>query len=247
MSTQRIHLTIEGKVAILNMNDGLEVSKNSHNLEFTEQLLATLNEVEANQSIKALILTSDDAKNWSQGIDVAWFLGLIQKQEFEPLKQFLHTMREVHLKLLTFPMPVIAAINGHTFGNGCVLAAACDFRFMRKDRGYMCFPEVDMSVPFLPGLKGIIDTAYSHKTFNQMILTGKKYTAEEMFELDVIDFLADDAEHLKSESLAFAKSFNKKRPIFADHKRTLNQKAIDELLEKNEDAIENKQFFLQGP
>lgn len=243
--TNLIHLTLDGKVATLTMNDGQAVSKNAHNLTFARELLAKLDEVEANKDIKSLIITSDDEKNWSQGIDVPWFLGLIQKQDFEPLQTFLRTMDQVYSKLMSFPVPVIAAINGHTFGNGCVLAAACDFRIMRKDRGYVCFPEVDLGIPFLPGLVDVILKAFPHKTFNQMILTGKKYTAEEMQALGVIEFLADDQESLQTQASSFAKEFNKKRPIFSDHKKKLNEKIVNTMLEKNLPAIENKAFFLQ--
>lgn len=243
--TNLIHLTLDGKVATLTMNDGQSVSKNAHNLTFATELLAKLEEVEANKDIKSLIITSDDEKNWSQGIDVPWFLGLIQKQDFAPLQTFLHTMDQVYEKLMSFPIPVIAAINGHTFGNGCVLAAACDFRVMRCDKGYVCFPEVDLGIPFLPGLVDVILKAFPQKTFNQMILTGKKYTADEMHQLGVIEFLSDDQESLKNHAINFAKEFNKKRSIFADHKKKLNEETIKAMQEKNMPAIENKAFFLQ--
>ena len=239
-----IHLKLDGKVAILTMNDGQPTSKNCHNLEFASQLLSRLEEVENNNEIKSLILTSDDEKNWSQGIDVAWFLGLIQQQDFEPLQAFLHTMDRILEKLMRFPVPVIAAINGHTFGNGCVLAAACDFRFMRQDRGYVCFPEVDMGIPFLPGLVDVITKAFPKKAFSQMILTGKKYTANEMHELGVVEFLADNQTNLMEKSISFAKSFNKKRAIFSDHKRKLNDGIIEQMLKLDSSAIEQKQFFL---
>jgi len=238
-----IHLELDGKVAILTMNDGLPGSKNCHNLDFATRLFSCLEEVEANKEVKSLILTSNDEKNWSQGIDVPWFLGLIQKQEFEPLQSFLFTMDQVLEKLMRFPVPVIAAINGHTFGNGCVLAAACDFRFMRQDRGYVCFPEVDMGIPFLPGLVDVITKAFPKKAFSQMILTGKKYTAKEMHELGVVEFLADDQTDLMKKSISFAKSFNKKRTIFSDHKRKLNEDIIENMLRLDFGAIEEKQFF----
>ncbi len=244
--TNLIHLTLDGKVATLTMNDGQAVSKNAHNLAFATELLAKLDEVEANKHIKSLIITSDDEKNWSQGIDVAWFLGLIQKQDFEPLQTFLRTMDQVYSKLMSFPVPVIAAINGHTFGNGCVLAAACDFRFMRKDRGYICFPEVDMGIPFLPGLVDVILKAFPHKTFNQMILTGKKYTAEEMQQLGVIEFLSENRQSLKADVLEFAKQFNKNRAIFKDHKGKLNSDIVDRMLKKNAPVIQQNGFFLSG-
>lgn len=41
------------------------------------------------------------------------------------------------------PLPVIVAIDGHAFGNGSIICCTRDFRFMRSDRGFFGFPEVD--------------------------------------------------------------------------------------------------------
>lgn len=46
--------------------------------------------------------------------------------------------------MLTLPMPTVAAVTGHAFGGGALLAMAHDWRVMRGDRGYFCFPEVDI-------------------------------------------------------------------------------------------------------
>lgn len=242
-NSQLIECRLEGKIAIVTMNDGTDACKNSHNLNFANQLLDTLTELKK-QDIKSLILSSASTKNWSQGIDVAWFLSNIQQQQFEPLQTFLGTMDKVLESLLTYPVPVIAAINGHTFGNGCVLAAACDFRLMRSDRGFVCFPEVDLGIPFVPGLVPVLTKAFTEKTFYKMILTGNNYTASEMLKEHFIDEVCDSAAQLEQRALEFAASFNKKRAIFIDHKMKMNSHIIEEMKEKNQPAIANKQFFL---
>ena len=145
----------EGKVAIISMDNG----KNANNLEFAQQLLGLLKQVEEEKTNKALILTSSDEKNWSQGIDVMWLMSSVQGGKKDDVKAFLSTMDEVYTYMMQYPMPIIAAMNGHTFGNGIVIAAACDFRFMRSDKGYICFPEVDMNIPFVPGLIDVICSA----------------------------------------------------------------------------------------
>jgi enoyl-CoA hydratase/carnithine racemase len=230
----------EGKVAIISMDNG----KNANNLEFAQQLLGLLKQVEEEKTNKALILTSSDEKNWSQGIDVMWLMSSIQGGKKDDVKAFLSTMDEVYTYMMQYPMPIIAAMNGHTFGNGIVIAAACDFRFMRSDKGYICFPEVDMNIPFVPGLIDVILKAIPKYKFNDMILTGRKLGAQEMAEANFIDRTFDSVEALNEGALEFAKTFSKSRAIFAEHKRRLYKPELDALAEKNPPVIEAMKILL---
>lgn len=230
----------EGKVAIISMDNG----RNANNLEFALQLLDLLKQVEEEKSNRALILASSDEKNWSQGIDVMWLMGSIQSGKKDDVKAFLSTMDEVYTLMMQYPMPIIAAMNGHTFGNGIVIAAACDFRFMRSDRGYICFPEVDMNIPFVPGLLDVILKAMPQYKFNDMMLTGRKLGALELAEANFIDRTFDSLESLNEGALIFAQSFSKSRAIFAEHKRRLHKPVLDALAEKNPPLIAAMKILL---
>ena len=235
-----LSLRNEGKVAIISMDNG----KNANNLEFAQSLLALLKEVEAEKTNKALIITSSDEKNWSQGIDVMWLMSSVQSGQTDSVKAFLSTMDEVYTLMMQYPMPIIAAMNGHTFGNGIVIASACDYRFMRSDKGYICFPEVDMNIPFVPGLIDVILKAIPKHKFNDMILTGRKIGAEEMAQANFIDRTFESVEALQAGALEFAQSFNKSRAIFAEHKRRLHKPVLDALAEKNPPVIEELKILL---
>ena len=230
----------DGKVAIISMDNG----KNAHNLEFAQQLLGLLKQAEEDKSNKALILASSDEKSWSQGIDVPWMMGSIQSGKHDDVKEFLHTMDACFTLIMEYPMPVIAAINGHTFGNGSVLACACDFRFMRSDRGFFCFPEVDMSIPFVPGLIDIILKAIPTYRFNEMMLSGRRLSAQELKNDKVIDQTFDSADALFEGALTYAKTFTKGRAIFAEHKRRLHKPVIDAVAEKNPPVIDAMKVLL---
>lgn len=230
----------QGKVALVTMDNGA----NRHNLEFAKTLLNTLQEIEADKDVKALVLHSSDEKSWSQGIDVNWLMGAIQSGKHDDVKAFMHTMDKIHITLMEYPVPTIAAINGHTFGNGCVLACSCDFRFMRSDRGYFCFPEVDMSIPFLPGLISIVLKAMPLYRFNEMKLTGRRVGAAELEADHVINKALPDAESLLAEAMAYAKTFNKQRAIFKEHKVRLNKPFVDDLKKLNPPMIDAMQLLL---
>ena len=51
-------------------------------------------------------------------------------------------------------MATVAAVQGHAFGAGAMLATSHDFRVMRADRGFYCLPEVQLNMPFTVGMYG---------------------------------------------------------------------------------------------
>ena len=138
----------EGAVAVITMTNG----ENRHNPDFAALLLGALDEIEKDTDVSSVVIASSDEKNWSQGIDTNWLMSAYGKKDFQAIRDFLYGMNKIFKRIILYPMPVIAAINGHAFGNGAILACACDFRFMRSDKGFFCFPEVDINIPFLPGM-----------------------------------------------------------------------------------------------
>ena len=204
-------------VAIITMTNG----ENRQNLVFAKTLNTMLDEVIADKSITALIITSNDAKNFSQGIDVEWIMGQMQKNEHQPVVDFINEMDVVFKKLLLYPVPVIAAMNGHAFGNGSIITCACDFRFMRSDRGFFCFPEVNIGIPFRWGMNAFVKKAIPLHVLSQMQFSGNRYTAPELEKNNIIVKACANQEELMASTIAFAKTFQKKRGIFGELKKRL--------------------------
>ena len=63
-----------------------------------------------------------------------------------------------------FPCITIAAINGHAFAAGAMVALAHDFRVMRNDRGFFCLPEVDIGMTFTDSMESVIKSRLSKAT-----------------------------------------------------------------------------------
>lgn len=204
-------------VAILTFTNG----ENRQNLVFSQTLNAMLDEIVADKTITALIITSNDAKNFSQGIDVTWIMGQMEKNDHQPVVDFINEMDSVFKKLLLCPVPVIAAINGHAYGNGSILSCACDFRFMRSDKGFFCFPEVNISIPFRWGMNAFVKKAIPIHLLSQMQFTGNRFTAAELEKNNIIVKACANQEDLMASAIAFAKTFQKKRSIFGEMKRRL--------------------------
>jgi enoyl-CoA hydratase/carnithine racemase len=169
-------------VAIISMGNG----ENRHNPAFAKAMLTVFEEIEKDTSIYAVILTSSDEKSWSQGIDLAWIGPAFANKDFAAIKQFMYDMNKLFKSMLLLPMPVIGALNGHTAGNGSILASCCDFRFMKSDRGYFFFPEIDLNIPFLPSMQEMIKKTFPYYKLMEATLTGQRYGAAELEKHHVI-------------------------------------------------------------
>ncbi len=229
-------------LAILSMTCGA----NLHNLEFAKTIKQTIDEILEDETISSIVLTSNDEKNFSQGVDIEWLMGRMGENDTKSIKEFMYSMNDVFKSLLLAPVPIIAAINGHAFGNGAILSCACDFRFMRSDRGYFCFPEVDLGIPFLPGMIAWVKKAIPYYKFQEMKFSGKKTGAQELEDHHVIEKACDSQESLMQETIAFAKTFQKKRGIFGEMKKRMHQHIVDIMESEDVEIIEKLFLMIQG-
>lgn len=224
----------EDTIAQVKMNNG----ENRHNLVFAETLLDVLAEVLSNESITGVVISSTDEKCWSLGMDVDWLVQHYTTGDTDTIKKCMYTVNEMFKTMLTFPIPLIACINGHVAANGLVLACACDFRFMSANQGLCRFPEVDLGIPFLPGMIEITKKGIPFYKFEELKYTGKKITALEMEQHHIILKAYANKEELFAESTRFARSLNKKRAIFSEMKCRMNRWIIKSINEEDPPYIE---------
>ena len=222
-------------VAVLTMDNG----PNRMTLDYAQQMLAALDEAEADKGVKSLVITGSDGKNWSQGIDLEWLMTQVGGGRLDVAKQFIYAMNDLFARLLLFPCPVIAALDGHAFGDGALLACCCDFRFMRADHGFFCFPEVDINIPFLPGMVAFSKKAIPQPLLTEMTLTGRRYTAPELEARGAITKACADREELMSQVMAWAAPLQKGRAIVAELKKRAHKEIIAVLKEQDPPLIEN--------
>lgn len=227
-------------VAVIKMTNGA----NKQNLVFAETMNRVFDEVIADEEILSVVLTSTDEKNFCQGVDVDWLGARFNEKAFEDIKQFMYGMNSVFKRMLLMPVPVISAINGHAFGNGAMLACASDFRFMKRHRGYFCFPEVDISIPFLPGMVAFVRKAVPEYKFNELKLTGKRVDADELEAHHIIVKASENDEELMADALAFAGTFRKSRKIFGEHKKRMHKHIVQVIDNEDPEYIESLNLFV---
>jgi len=231
---------VEDGVGIITMNNG----ENRHNPLFAKGMLDAFGELEKDKAVSSVVITSSDQKNWSQGIDLDWMTGRMGEKDFQSVKDFIYVMNEVFKRALLFPTPLICAINGHAVANGAIFSCACDFRFMRSDKGFFFFPEVDIGIPFLPGMIAFVKKSIPFYKFEEMLYSGKRYTALELERHHVIVKACENEEALMSEAFGLAKTYRKKRGIFGEMKKRMHKEMIEVLDKEDPPFVEAMQLFV---
>jgi len=140
-------------------------------------------------------------------------------------------------------MPTIAAISGHAFAGGAIMSCAFDFRFMRSDRGFFCFPEVDLGIPFLPGMIALIKKAIPRYKMEELHYTGKRATAEECAAHHIIT-KACHINDLMNEALSFAKGLHKQRAVIAVMKQRMYREIVHAFDMEDPPVIASGMFYV---
>jgi enoyl-CoA hydratase/carnithine racemase len=115
---------------------------------------------------------------------------------------------------------------------------------MKKDRGFFCFPEVDISIPFLPGMIAFVRKAMPEYKFNELKLTGKRAGADELAAHHVIEKASENLEELMADAMTFAAGFQKKRGIFGEHKKRMHKAVIEVMETEDKVFIDTLNLFI---
>ena len=172
-----------------------------------------------------------------------WLLPVLQQNDLAAAKQFFYQLNRLFKRLITYPLVTIAAISGHAFAGGAILSCAFDFRWMRSDRGYFCLPEVDLGMPFLPGMNALLRSAIPESVVRMMQLTGVRLTAE-MCQSHQIVQQAFPQDQLLDETMQYAKLQNKRRPVVAHLKKQLNQSILHAIDVEDVEFIEAGRYHI---
>jgi Delta3-Delta2-enoyl-CoA isomerase len=215
-----MELKKEGTVYILSLTNGSKA--NTFNEDILGEYNAVLDEVEASTGNAALLITSTDPKFWSNGINLEW---LITKPA-SYFVQFAFLLDKLYLRFALLNMPTVGCLTGHTYAGAAVLATTLDFRLMRADRGFFCFPEIDIKIPFSPVMQQVLKLLPDHHALTELVLTGKRVGGEEALKMKIVSG-AYPEETLFPKSMELAKFLSQKdRKTYTKLKRDMRSNLV---------------------
>jgi Delta3-Delta2-enoyl-CoA isomerase len=176
----------DGDVFVLDLGDG----ENRFNAESVTALEEALGAVEAAPAPRALVTTAS-GKIWSNGLDLEWMAA-----NGGEVEAFVARLHRLLARVLAAGVPSVAAIQGHAFAAGAMLALAHDQRVMRADRGFFCLPEVDIRIPFTPGMSALIAARLAPATAHEAMTTGRRYGGDDAAAAGLVDVAVGEAEVL---------------------------------------------------
>lgn len=227
--TDLVRLTNEGGIMTLTMLK----KANVFFPEMTAAMNAALDEAEAiahastNKAGCALVIAGN-GKFFSAGFDLKWI-----NANRDTAGQMIVDAKTMLARLLIFPMPTIALINGHAFGVGFFLALCCDYRVQSSEHGKLCTPELKIGSVLSDGFWHVFNSKSTPHVMRDAVLMAHQYSGQEALEVGLTDKVAPH-EHLASVARAVAlerapMAF-KKGSVYSELKREIWRFGHDGLL-----------------
>ncbi|SKB87379.1 enoyl-CoA hydratase [Lachnospiraceae bacterium] len=223
---------VKGQIAVMTINR--EKALNALNSQVLDDLNAVLDSVDTN-AVRCLVLTGAGDKSFVAGADIGE-MSTLTKAEGEA---FGKKGNDVFRKIETFPIPVIAAINGFALGGGCEISMSCDIR-IASENAVFGQPEVGLGIT--PGFGGTQRLArlVGMGMAKQMIYTARNIKADEALRIGLVNQVVP-AEELMATAEKMASTIAQNAPIAV----RACKKAINDGMQVNIDdalVIEEKLF-----
>ena len=222
----------EGFVGVVTINRPKAL--NALNSQVLDELEATFDAINLDTT-RAVVLTGAGEKSFVAGADIGE-MSTLTKAEGEA---FGKKGNDVFRKIETFPIPVIAAINGFALGGGCEISMSCDIRICSENA---VFGQPEAGLGITPGFGGTQRLArlVGAGMAKQMIYTARNIKADEAYRIGLVNEVYP-LEELMPQAKKMAKGIAKNAPIAV----RACKKAINEGLEVGMDeaiVIEEKLF-----
>ena len=235
---QNIRIEVDDQIALLTID---HPPVNSFNKQVITELDEAVDQVMADDEVKAVVITGGGTNAFVAGADIPEIKELLENPEegYGEARAFIERGQGVNLKIETANKPVIAAINGFCLGGGLELAMACHMRIC-SDRARLGQPEINLGL--IPGWGGTqrLPRIVGKAKALEMILTGDMITAQEAYRVGLVNKVVPAGAILKEARGLARKIVSKSKFPIAATLRAVNE-GVENPVEQGL-QIEKEQF-----
>lgn len=232
LTNRNIVTETEGEIGIARLNRPQVLNALSHQL--MDELVTALEQFDHDDNIRVIVLTGSD-RAFAAGADIKEMsdettIGIMLKDRFATWD-----------RIRNIKKPIIAAVSGFALGGGCELVMNCDI-IVASETAQFGQPEINIGViPGAGGTQRLTRVVGKHKAM-EMILTGRPITAQEAYDLGLVNKIAPVELYLEV-AKDLAKEIAKKSPIAVRLAKEAVLKTFDTSISEGL-QFERKNFYM---
>jgi enoyl-CoA hydratase/carnithine racemase len=225
---EMLNIREHGSIAEIQMN---RPPVNAMNLEFINELASAHTRLCADDA-RAIVISGKEGL-FSAGLDVPQLLG----QNRDMIVAFWGSFFRLMNALAASPVPVVAAITGHSPAGGAVLTLYCDYRIAARGDFLIGLNEVRVGLPVPPNILFMLETIVGARQAMLLASSGAMLTPEQAHELGLVDELAEPGDVIPA-AIRWAEKMLALPPAAMNTTRLAAKAGVIERAKNNEAYVE---------
>jgi len=179
-----VHIETDDEIATITIDRPQKL--NALNYSTIDELMRTLDRVEAEPAVRAVVLTGAGDRAFSAGADISDLANSIAGGAEQALREIVRRGQGLTRRIETFHKPIIVAVNGLAYGGGCEITEAAPLA-LAGEHATFAKPEITLGFPPPFGGSQRLPRHVGRKRALEMILTGDPITAHRAAELGLVN------------------------------------------------------------
>lgn len=209
-----IEIDRDGQVLVARLNHG---KANSLNRDVLDELTEVMHRAVADERVGAMVLASAVPSFFSAGFDV----GEVFRYDGQQMRSFFGAFIDVYEGLQRLPIGIVAAVSGHAYAGGAVVALGCDWRVMAEGSVGFALNEVNVGISLPSGISRMVVGTLGAGFARQLLLTGEPIDPSEALRMGLVNETCPPDRVLEQAVKRAAAMAAKPRSTFAAIKRQI--------------------------
>ncbi|PWG61197.1 crotonase/enoyl-CoA hydratase family protein [Sediminicurvatus halobius] len=225
------------EIAILTLNRPERLNALSYAL--IDALMATLGELEGDDTVRGIVITGAGDRAFSAGADISEFQHSVRAGPGAAVREFCRRGQEFTRRLESYPKPIVAAINGLAYGGGCEISEAMAYTIAAED-ALLCKSEIRLGL--IPDFGGTqrLPRLVGRKHALDMVLTGDPITAQRATEIGLVNRVVPKSRVLE-EAIGWLRRVTRHSALAVEAALTAVNRGVNVSIDEGL-AIESAQF-----